>query len=565
MKNERIKSFKENLKRMLMLYALVPALELMALCIAIFLCIGGLFVVTKNRRTNEEVTGVVEHTISAYEELLKELSETQGIIDRHTSSTKRQVIMRRLYSSAVDTGYAADLYILDKDYNLCVSTWEEMPEEFAGELRKMQRVLFEAADRPDKTAVYVKPLGNDRKIYLARAVEGRRGIEGYVAVGLSYREFMVLLSSYSQKNIMVDETGWAFAASSYSLVDEVGRLDRELREKRGFFSYGGDCYYAATDSLRDGKIWIYTFTEITDLIQILASMAATGFGVLIFVCLVTFFRAEKMAVKSTADIRSMNEAFQSVMEGRLESYLDLHSSTEFQNIGKCYNEMLDSLKRQIAANKELAETVAEVRVKQLESQFNSHFLFNTLDNIRFMCKIDTDLAELMTVSLSGLLRYNTSDANETVSVEEDLRYIGMYLEIIKVRFQDRFDYSIEVEEEVGGCPIPKLLIQPLIENSIKYGFGDREHLTVWVRVFKEEERLVFLCRDDGVGMSLELLEKLKHNLTLPKNESAHLGLYNVHRRIQLIYGEEYGIRLESHKGVNISVSLPLKGAREEKV
>lgn len=561
MKNERVKSFKENLKRMLVLYALVPALELMAFCIAIFLCVGGFFIVTKSKKTNEEVTGVIEHTLEAYSGLLKELSETQGIIDPQTSSTKRQIIMRKLYSVSVDTGYMADLYILDQNYNLCVSTREELERELKG----VETVLSEAGKAPDTTAVYVKPLGSDRKIYLARAVKNGEEVEGYVTVALSYREFMVLLSGYSQKNVMVDETGWAFAASSYSLVDEVGRLEREVKEKKGFFSHDKGFFYVTAASLENEKIWIYTFTDITDLVQILAAVAATGVGVLVFVCLVTFSKAEKMAVKSTADIRSMNEAFQSVMEGRLDVYLDIRSSAEFQNIGKCYNEMLDSLKRQIAANKELAETVAEARVKQLESQFNSHFLFNTLDNIRFMCKIDADLAEAMTVSLSGLLRYNTSDANETVSAEEDLRYIGMYLEIIKVRFQERFDYSIEVEEGVKGCLIPKLLIQPLIENSIKYGFGDREHLTVSVRVFAEAGRLVLLCRDDGVGIGTELLEKLKHNLTLSKNESAHLGLYNVHRRIQLIYGEEYGIRLESYKGVSIAVCLPLKEAREEKV
>ena len=242
--------------------------------------------------------------------------------------------------------------------------------------------------------------------------------------------------------------------------------------------------------------------------------------------------------------------------GNLDAYLDIRSSTEFENIGACYNEMLDSLKHQIAANRELAETVAYAQVKQLESQFNSHFLFNTLDNIRFMCKIDGDMAEFMTLSLSELLRYNTSNANEKVTVEEDLKHIGTYLDIIKVRFGERFDYEIRAEAEILECLMPKLLLQPVIENSIKYGFGDRESLSLRVHGFFEDGVLRFVCQDNGVGISPELLERICHNLTLPENESPHLGLYNVHRRLRLVYGEEYGIQVESGDGVIVRVSLP---------
>lgn len=263
------------------------------------------------------------------------------------------------------------------------------------------------------------------------------------------------------------------------------------------------------------------------------------------------------------DIVKISDAFGEVMNGNLDTHLDIRSSIEFENIGKYFNQMLSSLKNQIAANRELAETVADDQVRQLKSQFNSHFLFNTLDNIRYMCKIDPDLAENMTISLSELLRYNTSYANEKVTVEEDLKYINLYFKIMKVRFMERFDFSVTIGNDVKNKRIPKLLMQPVIENAFKYGFGDREHLTVNVSVFRRNNRLVLKCMDDGIGISREQLEKIRQKLALPENMSPHMGLYNVHRRIILIYGETYGMQVESDNGVTVTLTLPLEEKGEE--
>ncbi|PNV59448.1 hypothetical protein C0033_24205 [Clostridium sp. chh4-2] len=562
-KVQSVRSFKENLKRMLLLYSLAPVFQLMVLCIAIVLCVGSFFIISKSRNTNQEIVQTVDYTLVSYDKLLQDLAQTPDIVDPKTSTTKRQKIMRKLYTVSVDTGYEAELYVLDENHRICLRTGEEDPDRLENEINKKWKVLDILEEDPDQTAIYIAAMGNDKKIYLGRTVKEGQSTRGYVIISISRPEFTALLSGSLQKNILVDNTGWVFATSSYSFVDEVGRLAKDLKGKKGFFTYRGGSYYTTVNELWGGALSVYTITDNTDIVGVLVAVLITGFFVLFLVFFITFSSAERMAVKSTADIREIDKAFQSVTEGNLDAYLDIRSSTEFENIGKCYNEMLDSLKRQIEANRELAETVAYAHVKQLESQFNSHFLFNTLDNIRFMCKIDADLAEFMTVSLSELLRYNTSNANEKVTVEEDLKYIRIYLEIMKVRFCERFDYQIRMEEGVEECLMPKLLLQPLIENAIKYGFGTREHLNVEVTAVKKDGMVVFVCRDDGVGIVPELLEKLRHNLTLSQNESSHLGMYNVHRRIQLMYGEEYGILVESEDGVTITVNLPFEGGMSE--
>lgn len=568
-RNQRVKSFKENLKRMLLLYSLIPVFQVMILCVAVIVCVGSFFVVSRSRKTNREISQTLGNTLTSYESLLDELSGQPQIVDPKTSTTRRQKLVRKLYTVSVATGYEAELYILDLDYNVCVSTGEEAEKDIKDRTDREWRILELLKETPEQTALYVQTMGSNKKIYLGSVVRDGEQPTGYVVAAIPSREFTLLLSNTIQKNLITDESGWVYASGSHNFVDEVGRLEREVKDQKGFFAFEKGQYYSTVSDVWNGALRIYTITDNTDSIGVLTTVLITGTVILFAVLLISLSSAERMAVKSTADIRKINNAFEDVMDGNLNAYLDIRSSTEFENIGKCYNQMLDSLKRQIAANKELAETVAYAQVRQLESQFNAHFLFNTLDNIRFMCKIDAELAEFMTVSLSELLRYNTSNANEKVTVEEDLKYIRIYLEIMKVRFREHFDYRIEPEDEVLDAPMPKLLLQPVIENAIKYGFGDREHLNVQVRACREQEDLVFFCEDDGVGFAPELLDKVRNNLTLPKNESTHMGLYNVHRRIQLMYGEQYGILVESRgtpgaeaKGVCVTVRLPYEAEED---
>lgn len=554
----KVKTFKENLKRTFLTHSLVPVFELMILVFVMILAVGGYFIAHKNQETGKAVARVMEGAIARYEGFLEELCQIPELVDPATSLTKRQRIVSLLYRCSVECGYEAELFILDGDANVCLSTDESITGSLKEEREKRWKILkkLEEEKEPSAISFAVNSVGSDRKLYIGRKA-GREGEKtGYAILTLDSGEFLELLSGHIQRNLVVDENGWVFASDTYNFTDAVGRLDKEMPDKEGFFTYRGGFYYVTKSQVGPGIFMVSTVTDFSDSVTILTSVFLTALLVFAIVFGLAVMSAEHMASRSTADIITMNEALKQVVAGNLDAYLDINSSTEFENIGACYNEMLDSLKHQIAANRELAETVAYAQVKQLESQFNSHFLFNTLDNIRFMCKIDGDMAEFMTLSLSELLRYNASNANEKVTVEEDLKHIGTYLDIVKIRFGDRFRYEIQAEEEIMECLMPKLLLQPIIENSIKYGFGDRESLFLRVHGFFEEGVLKFVCRDDGVGMSRELLERICHNLTLPENESPHLGLYNVHRRLRLMYGEEYGIEVENREGVRIQVSLP---------
>ena len=238
--------------------------------------------------------------------------------------------------------------------------------------------------------------------------------------------------------------------------------------------------------------------------------------------------------------------------------LNTDSSKEFITIGSDFNEMLKGLKDQIEQNKELATNVAFSQLKQLESQLNPHFLFNTLDNIRFMAKIDAAAADKMIVSLSGILRYTIKDMREEVPLREDLNALQYYLNILQIRFNKRFKYEINVGDDIMDCLIPKLLLQPILENAIKYGFDGREKLSVKIRGYQITDKLVFVCEDDGAGIKEDKLNELRESLNKDINETNHYGLFNIHRRVKLMYKGDYGLDIDSKpdEGCTVRIVLP---------
>ena len=213
----------------------------------------------------------------------------------------------------------------------------------------------------------------------------------------------------------------------------------------------------------------------------------------------------------------------------------------------------------------MTELLALAQTKQLESQFNPHFLYNTLENIRYMCKLEPATAERMVFSLSKLLRYSLDGSREQVTLEEDLGHLNNYLSILEMRFGSRFEYKIDIAPECMQCLIPKLVLQPMIENSVKYGFGNQLNLHVELKAYIHEEKLMMICRDDGVGMSAAMVEKLCALMNQKEAPGRLSGLYNIHRRIQLLYGYPYGVEIRSLEGHGTTLVVTLPAVAEKNV
>ena len=219
------------------------------------------------------------------------------------------------------------------------------------------------------------------------------------------------------------------------------------------------------------------------------------------------------------------------------------------------------------------ETSANVMKKQaeinaLQSQINPHFLYNTLETIRgqAICCGAGEIAET-TKALADIFRFNISKKGSMIFLYEEMDNIDAYMKIQKIRFSDRFSLKKELEPEMLQLQIPKLLIQPLVENALKHGLELKRgegHIRIYGQ--RTEETLFITVADDGIGMTLSELKQLNERIRRgslasgPEGRNNNIGLVNINERIKMIYGPKYGITIRSVRnvGTKVTVSMGIK-------
>ena len=172
-----------------------------------------------------------------------------------------------------------------------------------------------------------------------------------------------------------------------------------------------------------------------------------------------------------------------------------------------------------------------------------------------MIKLDSKASEKMIVDLSRLLRYSISRDEQKSSLREEIEFAEKYLNIMLFRFSDKIRYTMETDKELLSNEVPRMILQPVVENAIKYGQKDGSILNISIKVYGLRDRVYINISDDGCGIDETLLSELKENMSHRHNHSEHIGLYNVHKRISLIYGDDYGADIVSLKGKGTSVIL----------
>lgn len=216
----------------------------------------------------------------------------------------------------------------------------------------------------------------------------------------------------------------------------------------------------------------------------------------------------------------------------------------------------------------------QAKLSALQSQINPHFLYNTLECIRSEALLyDCDSIARMAKALASFFRYSISKKENIVTLQEEFNNIENYFLIQSYRFDDKFSFEILTAPEdrtAYSCLIPKLSLQPIVENAIFHGLETKpDKGTVTIRVEMTEKNVIIVVSDDGVGIEREDLERMRDTLKNPKKETAKeqplssgersngIALTNVSQRIKLIFGEDYGLNLYSTKGIGTDVEIIL--------
>jgi two-component system sensor histidine kinase YesM len=259
-----------------------------------------------------------------------------------------------------------------------------------------------------------------------------------------------------------------------------------------------------------------------------------------------------------------------VESGNKHEDIELDRNDELGYLSESFNKM--SKKIDYLVNRIYKEEIAlkEAEIKALQAQINPHFLFNTLENINWMAQLNGVPEISDTVSaLAKLIDGSIGRGDRMIAFREELEYIENYMTILKNRYENKLEVIKTLDEELMDIKIPRLLIQPLVENAVKHGIEkSRRNGVIRLSAYREDSHVVFQVVDNGIGMKPEELEAL--NLRLQKDALINegnstgaagksIGLENVNRRIKLLYGSTYGVEIESSydEYTRVIVRLPV--------
>ncbi|QJD82503.1 sensor histidine kinase [Cohnella herbarum] len=257
--------------------------------------------------------------------------------------------------------------------------------------------------------------------------------------------------------------------------------------------------------------------------------------------------------------------------GNLDIAMDIDGKDEIGQLSRQFNAMVFSINELLSEVKisnhqkeQLQSKQNEIKFKMMASQINPHFLFNALESIRMKAHLkgQSDISNVVRL-LGKMMRKNLEAGNRTVPLRNEIDMVRCYLDIQKFRYEDRLAYELRIDPLAEAVPILPLIIQPLVENAVIHGLEEREEGGfVRVKAVLSEKFVEVEVYDNGVGMSRERLESLLKSIDDKEDDELHrIGLRNVHMRLQLSYGSEYGLTIWSgwQSGTSIRFKIPLGG------
>ncbi len=355
-----------------------------------------------------------------------------------------------------------------------------------------------------------------------------------------------------------------------NLENYVARIEENLEEGNKYeenIEIWENDVQIVTSLLRE-TIFRYLYYEIQDIQESRAEYQNVFMSMIRFSVLAFFFLLLLIAMMSyfiplsiTQPIIRLSEVTDQVAKGDLTVRSDVRSGAEVEVLSDSLNAMIDKINELLVQVKKEQISLRKAEFELLQSQINPHFLYNTLDTIVWLAEAgDHDKVVSMVGSLSDFFRTSLNQGKDMITMKEEVQHVRSYLQIQQVRYRDILEYEICMPEELEGTLIPKITIQPLVENALYHGIKNKRGVGKIIVSGKKEKNLTLITvEDNGIGMTPERLQEVKDGLEdkIPTEKDIY-GMYNVNERIRLNFGEEYGIEIDStyNIGTKITIRLP---------
>ena len=514
----------------------------------------------ENKKNTLKLLQVLEKQFLSYNLALENLSKDTEIINlvSGSSNSHPSEVNRTLYNFVNAQDLKANFVLLDKDFNIISSNLFESNKELFLESRVLEKV---SAAPLNNTYITPSRLNYDYEqessLIFAHAVMDGKEKVGYLFFDVLSKDIENLfMRSPIDSIVLTDRYDHIIFYTGKKSVDLTLKYpgDKYMNtfSKDGEIDINGTKYQGQINTFIDGQFTLYTMVSK----EIQRRSFYYGLWFIILSAFIMLFMipyiTRRISEKNVSAIEEMIGSITQMSHGKKVEHPVIFE--EFNKLLSSFEMVLAEKEALIKNNSELSERKRIMEIKQLEEQFNPHFLFNILETLKYQIMIDKDKAVEMVLAFAGLMRYSIYYGSTVVPLGTDIEYINDYLMLQKLRYNRRLTYSIDIPDELQECLIPKLLLQPIVENSLAHGLVDVIHITI--RAECRADMLIISVEDNGKGIDSQNLQLLRESLEKDSIYKEHIGLYNSHRVIKLLYGNRYGLEINSCHGTLITVRLP---------
>ncbi len=519
-----------------------------------------------------------------YEDVQESL-QTQGLEDvKHIALSK--------YFAYIDLDYVADYCYVDNKGNVYSRSYSDVTYQDVEE-SGFRRYLGDEYSRTKWFWAKDTLFGtDDYALFIGRYV---RSLEYAHEPGMLFFKmedgFLREITGMNQELTdeaavgVIDRNGQICMSSSPEDFEEGERMpddiaeritDRQETQASGMILAGEKVKGGILSAYLDGNSGMTVFSFVPDrvlnegLIPIFLVFAAIYLLVAVLAVILSIYFSRRF----TKPIQVIKEAMTEFDGNNFDRTIDLHTNTELDEIGHSYNKMLDNIRRLLDEIKDQERELRRTELNMLISQINPHFLYNTLDTIYMLARINKEETTMrMIQALSKYLRLSLNKGSDIVSVDDELENVKSYMEIQQIRNQSLFTYEIDCQVDAAQTYVLKLILQPLVENAVKYGFQDIFEGGVIRIVVKKDEGVLYLSvANNGTPIEQSMMEKINHMNQLPVSELKDCfpdkkhgyGVVNILTRLRLKYGDGAAFYCEAEAdGTTCTIKIPGDGGLKD--
>lgn len=510
---------------------------------------------------------VLDEQLSRIEDLSFQLS-TENFTQAHLEFLKEDNLSFQAYRAQADL---IEMMTVTANQRSYISSIRMI--DASGKILEVRKTAREPEDLADRLDVIEEANGGNvwmvseenQTLLSAREINSKENVGlqhlGYLVISIELDSFIDGLLNVANTNfIITKENEIIYADESFTNGTE-NILNVDIEEGFEIAPIGEEEYLITSQNSATSDITYYNMRPFENVVSTKEQVTRLMLVYFLLIMVLTVFISRKSAYAISKPIEQLTQKMKQVQNGNftpLAGEDKPYLKDEIGDLQRNFHIMLDKINQLIKENYTKQLLIKETEYKALQSQINPHFLYNTLDSINWMAKMnDQEKISNMVEALGNMMRNIISKKAALISIKEELEIINHYITIQKYRYGKRLHFDLEYDSALEAASIPKLTIQPLVENAIQHGL--EEMLTdccITVRVFFEDDLLNITVSDNGPGMEQQTIEQIYSGKIKPKGSG--IGLFNIMERIELMFGEKYKAKIDSElgKGTTVKITLP---------